>query len=193
MKSAVFFDRDGILNRARMERWHQVSPLTLDEFEINEEAVELLRQIKAAVFLTISTTNRPGLSRGYQSRRELDRMHALLLKRFPLEGILLCPHDENDHCPCRRPKMGLLMEASFRWHVDLDRSFVVSKTWQDAEAARNAGCTSLLLKSPWNGGVHHDFILRDLSEVAHKVLQLGIPNPVTFSYQEAETAESMEY
>src|SRR6185295_8571527 len=141
MKSGVFFDRDGILNRVRVERSHQVTPLTLDEFQFNEEAVEPLRRLKAAGFLIFATTNQPGLSRGYQCRRELDRMHALLLKRFSLDGVLLCPHDENDHCPCRRPKPGLLTEASFRWQLDLDRSFVVSQKWQDAEAARNAGCT----------------------------------------------------
>ena len=41
-----------------------------------------------------------------------------------------------------------------------------------AEAARTAGCTSLLLQSPWVGNVHHDFVLLDLDAIAEKILSL---------------------
>jgi D-glycero-D-manno-heptose 1,7-bisphosphate phosphatase len=100
-------------------------------------------------------------------------MHHCLMSRFPLEGVLLCPHDEADRCPCRKPKPGLLIEAAFKWHLDLDHSFVVGERWQDAEAARVAGCTSLLLRSPWNGPVHHDCILDSLPEITDKILRLA--------------------
>jgi D-glycero-D-manno-heptose 1,7-bisphosphate phosphatase len=84
----------------------------------------------------IATANQPGLSRGYQSRRKLDRMNDLLRKTFPVDDILICPHDETDHCPCRKPKPGLLVESGFKWRLVLDHCFVVSDKWQDAEAAR---------------------------------------------------------
>lgn len=172
MKQAVFIERDGVLNQVKVERQHQIVPLTLDEFRVNMNAVGLLGKLKAAGLLLIATTNQPGLSRGYQNRRELDRMHDLLRRTFPLDDILVCPHDETDRCPCRKPKPGLLVEAGFKWHLDLDRSFVVSDKWQDAEAARTAGCTSLLIESPWVGKVHRDFVLADLGAVVEKILGL---------------------
>ena len=64
------------------------------------------------------------------------------------------------------------MEAAFKWHLDLERSYVVSDKWQDAQAAHLAGCSSLLLKSPWIGKGHHDFVLSSLSEVVQKIMQL---------------------
>ena len=149
MKQAVFIERDGVLNVVRVEKQHQVTPLTLEEFQINVDAVIPLLKLNSAGFLLLVTTNQPGLSRGYQSRGELDRMHNLLRRMLPLTDILVCPHDETDLCPCRKPKPGLLIEAGFKWHIDLDHSFVISDKWQDAEAARNAGCTSILLQSPW--------------------------------------------
>ena len=172
MKSGVFLERDGILNLARVARNHQVSPLTLGEFQCNPEAVRPLQRLKAAGFVLIATTNQPGLSVGGLSRRELDRMHTRLLQYFPLDDVLVCPHDSGSFCPCRKPRAGLLTEAAFRWHLDLDRSFVVSDKWQDAEAARTAGCTSLLLTSPWVGQVHHDFVLPGLQAIADKILSL---------------------
>ena len=85
---------------------------------------------------------------------------------------MVCPHNESDHCPCRKPKPGLLIEAGFKWHLNLDHSFVISDKWQDAEAARTAGCTSLLLQSPYIGNAHHDFILPDFDTLIEKLLQL---------------------
>jgi hypothetical protein len=48
MKLGVFLERDGILNKVRLERQHQVSPVTLEEFKINPEAVPLLKKLKAS-------------------------------------------------------------------------------------------------------------------------------------------------
>ena len=172
MKFGVFLERDGVLNLARVAQNHQVSPLTLDEFQCSPDAVQPLLRLKAAGFVLIATTNQPGVTLGYLSRRELDRMHARLLQQLPLDDVLVCPHDSASYCPCRKPRAGLLTEAAFKWHLDLDRCLVISDKWQDAEAARTTGCTSLLIKSPWVGSGHHDFVLPDLTTVVDKILQL---------------------
>ncbi len=172
MKRAVFIERDGVLNEVRSGPKQQIAPISLEEFKLITAAAEPLKKLKAVGFVLIATTNQPGLSRGYQSRRELDRMHDLLRRTFTLDDIMLCPHDEADHCPCRKPRAGLLIEAAFKWQLSLDHSYVISDKWQDAEAARTAGCTSLLIKSPWIGEVHRDFVLSDLVSVVDKILRL---------------------
>lgn len=174
MKAGVFFERDGVLNLAATSNRGQISPLTLREFQINERALRPLQKLKSAGFILIATTNQPGLTRGYQSRRELDIMHALLRQQLGLHDVMVCPHDEADRCPCRKPKPGLFTEAAFKWHLDLEHSFVISDKWQDAAAAHAAGCTSLLIRSPWNSTGHHDFILTDLDAAVEKVLQLQL-------------------
>jgi len=172
MKLGVFIERDGVLNQVTVEKQQQMLPSTVEQLRPNHEAALLLEKLKSAGFLLIATTNQPGISRGYQNRRELDRMHEILRKIFHLDDILVCPHDETDRCPCRKPKPGLLVEAGFKWHLDLDRSFVISDKWQDAEAARTVGCTSLLINSPFVGKVHRDFVLPDLDSVVEKILRL---------------------
>jgi D-glycero-D-manno-heptose 1,7-bisphosphate phosphatase len=176
MRAAVFVERDGILNCDRVVRNQPAPPLSLEQLEPKIDAIEPLRQLKASGFLLIATTNQPALSRGDLSRRELDRMHDVLRRIFALDDILVCPHDAGDFCPCRKPKPGLLTEAAFKWHVNLDQSFVLSNKWQDAEAALNAGCTSLLIDSPWIGKGHHDIVLPSLAEAMRKIARL---HPVT--------------
>ena len=178
MKAAVFIERDGVLNEVRVERQQPASPLTLEDFRVKQEAVPLLKKLKAAGLLLIATTNQPGLSRGYQARRELDRMHDLLRATFGLDDILVCPHDAADSCTCRPPKPGLLVEAGFKWRLTLDHCFVISDKWQDAEAARAVGATSLLLQAPWNGKARRDLVLPDLAAVVDKLLRLRAAKPL---------------
>jgi D-glycero-D-manno-heptose 1,7-bisphosphate phosphatase len=171
MKRAVFFERDTLLNLATHKGGQQISPTVLEEFRLNEAALQPLQRLKAAGFVLVATTNQPEISRGNLSRRELDRMHELLMAALPLDDILICPHEEDDHCPCRKPRAGLFHEAAFKHHLLLGQSYVVSHRWQDAEAARAIGTLSLLIDSPWLGRGHHDFVVRDLEAAAEKIVE----------------------
>jgi D-glycero-D-manno-heptose 1,7-bisphosphate phosphatase len=170
MKRAVFIERDTLLNLAH-QGGQQKTPTTLEEFILNDSALHALQRLKAAGFLLIVTTNQPEISRGTLSRREMDRMHEVLSATLPIDDIMVCPHDEEDDCPCRKPRAGLFHEAAFKHHLALGQSFVISHRWQDAEAARLVGSTSLLIESPWLGRGHRDFMVRDLEAAADKVLE----------------------
>jgi D-glycero-D-manno-heptose 1,7-bisphosphate phosphatase len=169
MRNAIFMERDGILNLDQVQNGKSVSPLLLEHLTFNQEAIEPLGQLKAMGYLLIATTNQPGISRGTLSRRESDAINAALRVFFALDDIFVCPHDPADDCPCRKPKPGLLKEAAFKWHVNMEQSFVISNKWQDAEAAHNAGCTSLLIASPWIGQGHRDIVLPRLSDLVRTI------------------------
>jgi D-glycero-D-manno-heptose 1,7-bisphosphate phosphatase len=172
MKTAIFFERDGILNVPQLAGTAQVAPLTLEQFKINKQVLPAMEHLKSAGFVLIATTNQPGLSNGGLSRRDLDRMHDLLKRTLPLDDIFVCPHDPADGCPCRKPEPGMFTEAAFKWHLDLERSFVISDKWQDARAARAVGLTSMMLQSPWIGAGHHDFVISTLPAIADKIIRL---------------------
>lgn len=188
MKAAVFIERDGILNETRVGGGRQMGPVTLQEYRPNREVLPLLYELKAAGLALFATTNQPGLSTGQQSRRELDAMHRLLGSVFPLDDILVCPHGEGDHCACRKPRPGLLIEAARARGLNLKRSFVVSDKWQDAEMAWGAGCTSILVNSPWLGIGHHDLVMPDLASVVEKILGLWQPKAGDASWLSGELA-----
>jgi len=59
MRRAVFLDRDGVLNRAIVRNGRPLAPATLEEFEIEPEAVDILPALRDAGFLLIVVTNQP--------------------------------------------------------------------------------------------------------------------------------------
>lgn len=171
MKTAVFFERDGVLNLCDLVRGHQAIPRLLEEFRIAPEAAQLLAELKSLGLLLIATTNQPGISRGEVRRNEVDLMHTVLRRKLPLDDIVLCGSDDPSH-PCLKPNPGMLLEAAFKWSLDLDHCYVVSDKWQDAKAAQIAGCTSILIRSPWIGTDHHDFVVESLAEATRKIVRL---------------------
>lgn len=182
MRAAIFIERDGVLNEASVIGGQQVPPRSLEQFKLRADAESALSRLKKAGFLLIVTTNQPDVSEGRLPRRELELMHTVLRRRLPVDDLLLCAHGADDGCSCRKPKPGLLTEAAFKYHLNLEHCFVISDKWQDAQAAENVGATSLLIKSPWNGDGHHDYVLPNLNAAVDKVLSL----PVGFSYGLAE-------
>ena len=172
MKMAVFLERDGILTVPKIVEGSQVPPLTMDEFHINKDAIGLFDGLKAAGFLLIVTSNQPGLSDGSLSRRDLESMNAALRDAFPIDDILICPHDADDSCGCRKPLIGLFLEARRKWKIETGTSFVVSDKQQDAIASHELGCTSLMLDSPWLCNERCDFTLNTLDAIVKKILHL---------------------
>jgi D-glycero-D-manno-heptose 1,7-bisphosphate phosphatase len=174
-KQAIFIERDGILTLPRIHEAQQVTPNSLAQLKFNERAQPVMKRLKAAGFLLIATTNQPGLSDGSVSRLELDRMHNLLTHSFQLDDMMVCPHEQSDECSCRKPGTGLFTEAAFKWQINLQNSFIVSDKWQDARVAHSLGCFSLMLKSPWIGSGHYDFVVPDLALIVDKILCLRRP------------------
>ena len=171
MRLAVFLERDGILNRYVTGRASPGVPIRLEQFQVIEETRSLLQSLKDAGFLLLVATVQPAVSRGELSRNELDLMHHVLKHKLPVDDILLCCADDASH-PCHKPQPGLFMEAAFKWGLALDRCYVISDKWQDAKAAQVAGCTSVMIDSPWVGTDHHDFVVPDLATAVKKILSL---------------------
>ena len=172
MKAGVFFERDGILNLPEVRNGRQRPPLFLNQLRINFEVLPLLQSLKNSGFVLIATTNQPIVGQGLVSRDEMNRMHAKLMKELPLDDIFMCPYDDSSH-PCFKPHPGMLLEAAFKWVIDLNRSYIISDKRADAKMAQIVGCTSVMVRSDWVGEDHHDFVVDSITAAASKVLELN--------------------
>ncbi len=144
-RRAVFLDRDGVLNRAFVRDGKPYPPSTLAELEILPGVPEALALLRAEGFRLVVVTNQPDVARGTQTRKTVELLHAALLARLPLDEFRICYHDDADHCACRKPAPGLLLQAAQELELDLASCFMVGDRWRDIEAGRRAGCTTVFV------------------------------------------------
>ena len=150
MNRAVFFDRDGVLNELVQRDGGWYSPRSIAQFNIIKSSKNVIHKIKDMGFLTIVVSNQPDISRGDISTAELDKMTNALFSKLKIDDVFYCTHDDSDLCTCRKPSPGLLIQASEKWNIDLEKSYMVGDTWKDEAAAKNANVKFLLINKNYN-------------------------------------------
>jgi len=172
-RMAVFLDRDGVLNRATVKNGKPHPPATLAELQILPDALSALESLKAAGFLLIGVTNQPDVARETQRRDVVEAINTALLAALPLQEMLVCYHDDQDGCACRKPLPGLLLQAAARHAIDLSASVMIGDRWKDVETGHQAGCTTVFIDygySEPSPSRPPDQIVRSLSEAAAWIL-----------------------
>lgn len=184
-QKAIFLDRDGTVNKKNGLIWKE------DQFELEDSAVEAIRQINRSGYLAILVTNQPVVARGLCRIEDVERIHMKLETLLGREGVYLddicfCPHhpdkgypEENPAykvpCHCRKPDVGMLEDCARQYNIDLADSWVIGDTTVDIQTGKNVGAhTALVLTG--DGGkdkkyeVVADLICADLGQAVKMIL-----------------------
>ena len=149
--SAIFIDRDGVINRAA----HKEYVWLPERFEFLPGAIEGLAALRALCDKLIVVTNQSGIGQGLytvaQYRALRDWYHGVLRdKGIRLDGEFFCPHHPTEvkgayrvACECRKPGAAMLREAEETFTLDLKRSCVIGDAARDMAMAKRAGCLAV--------------------------------------------------
>ena len=137
-KRALFLDWGGTLARTRHHRT-VVDPDGHPELQPN--VPETLGRVRADYDACFIVSNQARVSKGEITEAEVFRRFAWANEQLgrPFTGWLICPHDDADGCPCRKPKPGMFLELARRYDVDLTASTHVGDSEKDRDAALAAG------------------------------------------------------
>jgi D-glycero-D-manno-heptose 1,7-bisphosphate phosphatase len=182
LRPAVFLDRDGVVN---VPAWDPVdgryeSPTDPKDVVLADGAVEGLRALTAARYLTVVTSNQPSAAKGKATLDDLRAVHERVAALLAAEGIALddwryCFHHPDavvpelgGACACRKPEPGMLLDAAREHGIDLAASWIVGDSDADIVAGRRAGCRTVLVEHPRSahrrgGGVEPDAKVRNLA------------------------------
>ncbi len=150
-KRAVFFDRDGTINR------DVGYPNSYDMVEIFHYSFASVRKINEAGFLSVIVTNQSGIGRGFIEEKNLHDIHRKLRLDFAkhkasFDGIYYCPHYEHSEikeyrksCACRKPNPGMAQKAARELNIDTARSYMIGDKLEDILFGKNIKATSILL------------------------------------------------
>ena len=142
---AFFFDRDGILNKSIIKNHKPYSPRFPKELILNRELLSFIKKLKNKGFLIFVVSNQPDIKKGKLSKYSLKIINSIIKKYFLIDEIYICSHEKNDNCKCRKPKPGMLIEASKKWNVDLKKSFLIGDRWKDITAGTIMNCTTIFI------------------------------------------------
>jgi D-glycero-D-manno-heptose 1,7-bisphosphate phosphatase len=91
---------------------------------------------------------------------------------LPLDAIKVCFHGQADHCDCRKPKPGMILEAATDLGIDLQKSFIVGDRTSDVEAGRAAGCATVFIDlgyEPAPSAANH--VVHSIAEAANLIIE----------------------
>lgn len=172
--TTVFLDRDGVINRKPPEGQYVRGP---SELELLPGAPEAVARLSQAGMKTIVVTNQQGVGKGSVRIEAVNEVNARIRAAVldaggRLDQVLVCPHLEGT-CECRKPRVGLFVEAK-RTDKDIDfrQSVVIGDSPSDVAAAAAIGAKAIRVANdlqPPTGQV----VVADVVEAATLLLRTG--------------------
>jgi len=152
-KRAVFLDRDGTLieDRNYLKNPSQVTLLG--------NVAGALKRLADQDYTLLVISNQSGIARGYFTEQEVLAVNAEINRQLSRDGVFIarhyfCPHHPEGIvepyaavCDCRKPKVGLLVEAAGDYGIELSKSWFVGDKISDVLTGTAYGVKGILVKT----------------------------------------------
>jgi len=166
-RTAVFFDRDGVLAIPEIRDGRSFAVRRLEDFVVYPDAEESVRRVREMGAIAVVVTNQPDVGNGLVGKAIVEEMHQRLRRMVPVDAVYACYHTRADGCACRKPKPGMLLAASRDLGIDLSRSVMVGDRASDVAAGHEAGCRAILIERdgyPDEDSAGADWVAANLTE-----------------------------
>lgn len=141
----VILDRDGTINHDSDQ--FIKSPA---EWKPIKGSLEAIARLAQAGWRLAVATNQSGIGRGLFDMAALNAIHDAMHRAVHhaggrIDAVFFCPHADESHCECRKPKPGMLLEIARRMNAELAGVPMVGDSLRDLEAAAAAGARPVLV------------------------------------------------
>ncbi len=145
-RKAIFLDRDGtlILDKNYLSR--------VEDMEYFPDTMKALQLLQALGYELFIVTNQSGVGRGYFSLESVYVIHRQLQndlreqKLSPFKDFAICPHSPDEGCVCRKPSGQMIKDLMERHHVSPEHSWMIGDKLIDAQAGKDAGINSAIIR-----------------------------------------------
>ncbi|MCC8087702.1 MAG: HAD family hydrolase [Rikenellaceae bacterium] len=156
--SALFLDRDGVINVHRQDDYVK----TWKEFAFEEGVLDALSILGKFFDKIIIVTNQRGVGRGIMSEEELLSIHEKMCESIASHGgridaIYYCT-DTDSTSPNRKPNTGMGLQAKRDFpKIDFARSYMAGDSHSDMEFGKRLGMKTILISKDSEFGSLSDF------------------------------------
>lgn len=184
-RSAVFLDRDGVLNALVLNpaNGKMESPLVPEDLRLLDGVLPALQSLQAAGYPLILVSNQPNYALGKCSIDTLAAIHQRLTGKLARAGVALtrvcyCLHHPqgivdgySGLCVCRKPSPWFLLRARDDFALSLSESWMIGDRSTDIQCARSAGARSIRIASDFvNDAPAADYLVSSLAQAADIIL-----------------------
>ena len=123
LKKVVFIDRDGVINRDSPDYIK-----TWSEFDFLPGSLDALAHLSKNECTVIIITNQSAIDRRLTSLQAVENIHERMRSVVSARGgeirdIFFCPHTPEAQCECRKPKPGMILQATALLRQNPEPSF----------------------------------------------------------------------
>jgi len=140
---AIFFDRDGVLNKPIIKNKKTFAPKKLKDFLIYPNVSQYCKLLKKK-FILIVITNQPDIKRNLISVEELNLMHKKLYKFTKFDKIYYSTALSKNSF-MRKPNPGMVLKSKTKYNLNLKKSYIVGDRWRDVGVGQKTQCNSILI------------------------------------------------
>ena len=149
-EKAIFFDRDGVLNKPKVIQGKPFAPTRYRDFIIYADAYKVIKNFKKHLYKIIVVTNQSGIGRGIYTERAFLKLHAkikkfLIKKNIFIDEVKYCPHhaisgigNYKKKCACRKPNNKMILDIFNSWSIDIKKSIMIGDKKTDLIAAKKS-------------------------------------------------------
>lgn len=146
-KKFILLDRDGVINKKAPKADYVKNWSEFEFLPKAKEALKLLTDNKYEIFII---SNQAGIARKIMTEDDLKNIHKRMISelrkiKVKISGIYYCPHGWDENCFCRKPKPGMLLQASREHLLDLSKAVFIGDDIRDKQAGDEAGCKTILV------------------------------------------------
>ncbi len=152
MFKAIFFDRDGVVNKSILTKKRQRPPWSKDEIVINEDFINLKKEYskKYKIFIV---SNQPDFIRGNISKQILLNVNSEIIKKVEPDDFQV---DYSDDPRYKKPSPYMLMHLIKKYNIDVKKSWMIGDRWSDIKSGELAGCKTILIKNKFSYSKNND-------------------------------------
>jgi len=157
---AIFLERDVVINKNKINYVK-----TIEELEILPSIGISIKKLKNNGYFVIVITNQSPINRKLMTREQLNKIHLSIQKHLEsfdtfIDHFYFCPHMPEENCDCRKPKIGMLMQAISEFNIEPKLSWMIGDSDSDIQAGFDIGCKTIKITNKINLHLAVDQILK---------------------------------
>lgn len=164
-KKAIFFDRDGVVNKLVARDGGLYSPRVLKDFIFYDDIKPCIDYLIEKNFLIFIISNQPDISRGKMTIKELEKIDLVINKKLRIDEIYYSFESEFTINGTKKPSPKMLFEAREKWRIDFSKSFFVGDSITDRDCAKNANLSFILVSRSHNKELNYSVKINTLNDL----------------------------